>query len=142
MARWLVWCLSAIITSPALAADVVTRKPELSGAWTAVAAQRDGAIASELVGHRIEFDGERFRILKSGAVLFGGRFTADPQKAPAEIDFMIDEGDAKGQTWLGIFKIENATLTICDNAPDRRAPRQRDFDASRGSGYVCLQFQR
>jgi uncharacterized protein (TIGR03067 family) len=142
MARWLALCLLLLVTCPALAADVVSEKPELSGAWTAVAAQRDGASASELVGHRIEFEGERFRILKAGAVLFGGRFTADPEKAPPEIDFMVDEGDAKGQTWLGIFKIENGTLTICDNEPDRTAPRQRDFAAPKGSGYVCLEFQR
>jgi uncharacterized protein (TIGR03067 family) len=114
----------------------------LSGAWRAVAAERDGAAAAGLVGHRLEFDGGRFRILEADRVLFGGRFTAGAGKQPAEIDFTIDEGDAKGQIWLGIFKVEDRTLTICDNAPDTTAPRPRDFQAGQGSGHVCLEFQR
>jgi uncharacterized protein (TIGR03067 family) len=142
MPRRLVLCLVFFVTSPALAADVVSAKPELSGAWTAVAAQRDGASATDLVGHRIEFDGDRFRIFKADTVLFGGRFTADPAKIPPEIDFMIDEGDAKGQTWLGIFKIGIGMLAICDNAPDRTAPRPRGFAAPKSLGYVCLEFER
>jgi uncharacterized protein (TIGR03067 family) len=141
LARWLILSL-LLFSSPVLAADVVTGRPELSGMWQAVAAQRDGASAAELIGHHIEFDGDRFRIVRADSVLFGGRYAADPDKTPAEIDFTIDEGDARGQTWLGIFKIENGTLTICDNAPDRTAPRQRDFGAPKGSGYVCLEFKR
>jgi uncharacterized protein (TIGR03067 family) len=141
MARWSALCLLLFVTAPALAADEM-REPRLSGAWTAVAAQRDGAPASELVGHRIEFEGDRFRVLESGAVLFGGGFTANAEMTPPEIDFTIEDGEAKGQTWLGIFKTEDGTLAICDNAPDPTAPRPRGFDAFKGSGYVCLEFKR
>jgi uncharacterized protein (TIGR03067 family) len=115
---------------------------DLEGAWTATAAERDGAAAPELVGNRIEFMGDRFSIAKAGAVLIAGRVTVAPQAVPAAIDFAIEEGAAKGQIWLGIFKIENETLTICDNAPDAKAKRPSSFAAPKGSGHVCLQFRR
>ncbi|MGE0240076.1 MAG: TIGR03067 domain-containing protein [Parvibaculaceae bacterium] len=125
--------------APTLAADVVTG---LDGAWTAISAERDGAPAGELVGHRIEFKDDRFRILKDDNLLFGGHFTSDPGKTPAQIDFTIEEGAAKGQSWAGIYKIENEVLTICDNAANPAVPRQQGFTAPKGSGYVCLNFKR
>src|SRR4029453_1373259 len=112
------------------------------GIWTAVSAQRDGAAAGELVGNRIEFAGEHFRISKPDAVLFGGSFTTNRKEVPAQINFKIEEGDAKGQSWMGIFMIEGDILAICDNAPNPAAPRPTGFDAGKGSGYVCLRFER
>lgn len=125
-----------------LGVQSMAQKSDLEGGWTAVAAERDGAPADELVGHRIEFTGDRFRISKDGTVIFGGRVAAAPEKVPATIDFTNEEGQAKGQSWQGIFKIEKDTLTICDNAPDTTAARPGDFAAPKGSGYVCLQFGR
>lgn len=112
----------------------------LRGTWTAIEARRDGA-AVDLVGNQIEFTGDRFRISNAGRLLFGGGVAVNEAVVPAEIDFRIDEGQAKGQTWSGLFKIEKGLLTICDNAPDPSAPRPRDFDAPKGSGYVCLTFE-
>jgi uncharacterized protein (TIGR03067 family) len=143
MLRILVLSLLLSMSQHALGADVVTserQSPE--GVWTVTSAQRDGAAAGELVGNRIEFAGGRFQISKRGTVLFGGSFTTNLEKVPAQIDFKIEEGSAKGQSWLGIFKIENGPLTICDNAPNPTAPRQHDFDSPKGSGYVCLIFER
>ncbi|MGE0005311.1 MAG: TIGR03067 domain-containing protein [Parvibaculaceae bacterium] len=127
---------------PVLAADVVPPKDDLNGTWTAVSAERDGAAAGELLGNHIEFDGDRFRIVKGDNLLFGGRFTTDPDNTPAEIDFSVEDGLAKGQDWAGIYKIENDALTVCDNAPDPSAARPQDFAAPTGSGHVCLSFER
>jgi uncharacterized protein (TIGR03067 family) len=95
--------------------------------WWAIASSSQAAVS-------------RYR--KQGTVLFGGSFTTNLGEVPAQIDFKIEEGNAKGQNWLGIFKIENGALTICDNAPSPTAPRQHDFDSPKGSGYVCLIFER
>jgi uncharacterized protein (TIGR03067 family) len=127
---------------PGFASDVMAAKADLEGSWTAMSTERDGAPANDLMGHRIEFDGDRFRITKDGTLLFGGRFTANTDKTPAQIDFTIEEGPAKGQHWAGIYKLENDGLTVCDNAPNPAAPRQQDFTAPKGSGYVCLTFRR
>lgn len=138
----IVRCLSLLCWVFIMAGETMAQNSDLQGAWTATAAERDGAAAAELVGNRIEFTGDRFSIAKAGSVLFAGRATVAPQVDPATIDFAIEEGVAKGQSWLGIFKIENETLTICDNAPNPQAKRPDDFAAPKGSGYVCLQFKR
>jgi len=130
--------LSAVCS--ALAADMAAAGDGLDGAWTAMSAERDGAPANELVGHRIAFESDRFQITKDGSLLFGGRFATDPGKEPAQIDFAVEDGAAKGQNWAGIYKIENKELTVCDNAPNPAAPRRMEFTATKG--YVCLTFKR
>jgi uncharacterized protein (TIGR03067 family) len=138
---WMLF-LPLLVAPPALAADVVTEEPTLYGAWTAISAERDGTAASELIGHRIAFDGDRFHIRKENTVLYGGRFATNHEESPAQIDLAVEEGEAKGQDWVGIYKIENDVLTICDNAPDRSARRPREFASPKGSGHVCLSFKR
>jgi uncharacterized protein (TIGR03067 family) len=143
MLRILALSLLLFTSRQALGTDPVTsgrQNPE--GVWTATSAQRNGAAASELVGNRIEFAAGRFQISKQRTVLFAGSFTTNLDEIPAQIDFKIEEGSAKGQSWLGIFKFEAGGLTICDNAPSPTAPRPHDFDSSKGSGYVCLIFER
>ena len=81
---------------PVLAANLAAAEDGIDGAWTAISAERDGAPANELVGHRIEFDADRFRITKDGSLLFGGRFAKDSAKEPAQIDFAVEDGAAKG----------------------------------------------
>jgi uncharacterized protein (TIGR03067 family) len=134
--------LLLLVPTPVLAADLMAGETALDGAWTAISAERDGTAASDLIGHRIEFEGDRFQIRKESTVLFGGRFATKRDESPAPIDFAIEEGEAKGQSWAGIYKIEDEILTICDNAPDRSAPRPHDFAAPKGSGHVCLNFKR
>lgn len=138
----IVRCLSLLCWVFIMAGEAVAQNSNLEGAWTATAAERDGAAAAELVGNRIEFTGDRFSIARAGTVLFAGHTTVAPQAVPAAIDFTIEEGAAKGKNWLGIFRIENGALTICDNAPNPQAKRPNDFAAPKGSGYVCLQFKR
>lgn len=136
MRQWiLVLSLIFILTGHAMA-----RKSDLKGSWVAFAAERDGASADEIVGNSISFTGSRFSIEKAGKVIFAGHVVL-AKGTPAPIDFTIEKGEAKGEAWKGIFKIEKATLTICDNAPDTKARRPGDFAAPKGSGYVCLKFR-
>ena len=114
----------------------------LEGIWVAVEAERDGAAAAELVGHRLTFAGERFTIEADGKPIYAGTFRTDPQAQPTEIDFVQDEGEAAGQTWLGIYRLDGEELAICDNAPDTAAPRPAEFATSPGSGHVLLTFRR
>lgn len=126
----------------ATAAEVAPERARLEGAWTAVEAQRNGAAADDLVGHRLEFAGERFRISAQGRTLFAGTYSLDPAARPARIDFRHDEGEAKGQDWEGIYRLEGGRLTICDDAPNPALPRPREFATAPGSGYVMLVFGR
>lgn len=142
MARIVLMVIALLLAQPAWGADPVTSERDLEGTWSAISAERDGAAASELIGHRIEFAGDHFQIAGKDDVLFGGSFTVAAAQAPAFIDFKIAEGAARSQSWAGIFRIENGLLTICDNAPDPAASRPREFGAPKGSGYVCLTFKR
>ena len=114
---------------------------KLDGTWRAVAAERDGKNAADLVGHRLSFAGGKFTITRDGKTLFGGTYTVDAGKQPAQIDFANTEGTLKG-TWKGIYLLDGGTLKVCDNAPDMTKPRPTTFAATAGSGHVFVAFVR
>ena len=115
----------------------------LQGAWTATQAQRDGKAARDVVGHRLSFNGNRFRIeAKDGTPLFAGTVRVDPSAKPAAIDFQHTEGTLKGKAWKGIYAVEGDTLKVCDNAPNLAKGRPAAFEARSGSGHVLVTFTR
>jgi hypothetical protein len=59
---------------------------------------------------------------------------------PARIDFRYDEGDAKGQVWEGIYRLE-AVLGLRRRA-DTAKPRRTGFATAHGSGHVLVVFHR
>jgi uncharacterized protein (TIGR03067 family) len=128
-------------TIPVAAADVAAEQARREGDWTAVSAQRDGKDAADLVGHRLEFEGERFRISARGETLYAGTYAIDPATQPPHIDFRHVEGQAAGQTWQGIYWLEGRTLSICDNAADPAKPRPKELAAAPGSGHVLIVFR-
>ncbi len=131
--------LALVLVAPALADDPA----ELEGNWTALRAERDGRPAPELIGHRLEFSGDRFAITsKDGQPLYAGSFSVDNVTEPAAIDFVQDSGIAVGQTWEGIYRLDNGQLTIVDDAADPAQGRPSDFTTAMGSGRVLLVFAR
>jgi uncharacterized protein (TIGR03067 family) len=135
--------LRALPLAVLLAACTAGADPGLEGTWRAVEAERDGAPAPDVVGHRLSFSGERFRIVDAdGAPIYQGSWSADPAATPAAIDFVNDAGEAAGVTWLGAYALEDATLTTVDNAPDPTRPRPSELAAPAGSGYVMIVFAR
>ena len=133
---------SVLLVVGLLAACAAETQPaRLDGTWTAVSAERNGAAAPDVVGHRLAFSGNTFAITGGGRTIFGGTYTADFGKQPAEIDFVNTEATLRG-TWKGILRLDGATLRICDNAPDMTKPRPSAFAAPAGSGYVCIAFTR
>ena len=127
---------------PAGAADIASERARLGGAWLAVEAERDGAPAKEIVGHRLELSGDRFHISAGNRPLYAGTYALDPAAQTARIDFRHDEGEANGQTWEGIYQLAGGRLTICDDAPDTAKPRPAGFATSPGSGHVLVVFER
>jgi uncharacterized protein (TIGR03067 family) len=127
---------------PAMAADPAEEREKLEGAWTAISAERNGEEAAELVGHRLEFAGRRFHITAQGRILYVGSYAVEPEPQPAQIDFQHEEGEIAGGVWQGIYRLEDNTLTICDNAVDTSKPRPTEFRTAPGSGYVLIVFRR
>ena len=139
--RGIILAATVGLAAPVFAQDA--GQAALAGAWTATEAERGGAAAGELVGHRLVFDGDMFRIsAPDGQLLYEGTYQADPAADPSRIDFRHDAGQAAGQEWEGIYRLEGDTLTIVDDAPDPAKGRPAAFSAPAGSGHVLLVFRR
>ena len=125
------------VADPAAPAE----QAQLQGTWQAVAAQRNGAPAPDLVGHSLAFTKERFQITRDGKLLYGGTYTANIAARPAHIDFHQDEGTELRGEWRGIYRFEAGHLEIADNADDKSKPRPTAFVTTPGSGYVLVRFE-
>src|SRR5262245_49255477 len=137
------WLTLGAVLAPAFALRAEEAPKKLQGAWTATKAQRDGKAADDVVGHRLSFTGDRFQIRSAdGKSLYAGTVRVDPSAKPAAIDFEHTEGALKGKVWKGIYALDGDTLKTCDNAPNLDKGRPSTFEAKRGSGYVCITFNR
>ena len=139
MRHW-IWLLLiglfAVTTSPS-----AQPRATLDGVWRAVAAERDGKNATDVVGHMLTLGAGKFTITHDGKTVFAGTYTIDAAKQPAQIDFANTEGALKG-TWKGIYQLDGGTLKVCDNAPDMAKPRPTAFAAPAGSGHIFVAFVR
>lgn len=131
--------LAAVMIAGASLAQPAAR---LEGAWTAVAAERDGRPAPDVVGHRLTLAGGAFAIQRDGKTLYAGTYRTNSSATPMQIDFLQSQGELKGRTWKGIYRLEGDTLNTCDNAPAMDKPRPASFAAQPGSGYISIVFKR
>ena len=137
------WLILGTGLVPAFAQPAEDAYTKLQETWTAARAQRDGKTADEVVGNRLSFAGNGFRIQsRDGKLLYAGTVRVDPRAMPAAIDFEHSEGALKGKAWEGIYALDGDTLTVCDNAPNLDKGRPAAFEATSGSGYVLITFER
>ena len=116
---------------------------KLDGTWRAVAAERDGKSATDVIGHRLTLARGKFTITRGrdGKTLYAGTYKTDPAKRPAQIDFDNTNAGLKGN-WKGIYELDGVALKTCDNAPDTGKPRPNTFAAPAGSGHIFIAFTR
>jgi uncharacterized protein (TIGR03067 family) len=138
---YLAFCLSLSLVAEAWAADPAADPAKLQGTWQAVAAERNGAPAPDVVGHRLVFTKDRFQITREGKLLYGGTYAADASVQPARINFRQEEGSTLRGEWKGIYRFEAGRLEIIDNAVDMSKPAPTQFVTAPGSGYVLLRFE-
>jgi RNA polymerase sigma-70 factor (ECF subfamily) len=68
-------------------------------------------------------------------------FRMDPSKTPRAIDLTVVEGQLKGQTYHGIYKLEGDTYTICrPTLPDKARPTE--FATRPDSGLMLVVWKR
>ena len=143
MTRAMCWMILGTALVPAFAHPDEEPQEKLQGTGTATKAERDGEAADDVVGHRLSFTGDRFRLRsKDGKPLDEGTFRVDPRAKPAAINFEHTRGALKGKTWKGIYARDGETLTTCDNAPDLDKGRPATFEAKAGSGHILITFRR
>lgn len=123
-------------------AGVAARKPAavegdaklLQGEWVFAAQEGDGeqVPANLLLPLRLTIEGDTFAVRAQGQVLQEGTATYDAAKSPKAVDVAVTGGSDKGTRWLGIYKIDGDTVTLCFDPTGKKRPTE--FKAEKGSG--------
>jgi uncharacterized protein (TIGR03067 family) len=121
---------------------VAAGRRELTGTWQSVSYALDGKKASDDDMKKIQlvFDADgNTKALNDGKVFLASSTKIDPTANPATIDIIFAGGEGKGETALGIYKIEDGVLTICRSAPGKARPAE--FTSNAGSGLTLMSYR-
>jgi uncharacterized protein (TIGR03067 family) len=70
-----------------------------------------------------------------------GTIKLDPGKKPATIDLAITDGEDKGKSQVGIYKIDGNTITVCLAAPGSK-DRPTEFKSTEENGHILATLKR
>lgn len=132
------------LTATALAEDPAEAEARrLQGSWKVLAIEADGRKATAAEVEALQGAGWTF---KGSQVTFGdenapGRssFKLDPARTPRQIDLVALDGNQKGKTMEGIYRLEGGTLTICLSDPGKGRPKTFATEAGTGQGLIVLE---
>ncbi len=87
----------------------------LQGSWTFEALRTgDDEAKSETLGKRVFFvGGDSFVVFDAGKIVQAGTLQVDPTKTPRTLNFVVKQGDHRGETLLGIYQSEDDLLKAC-----------------------------
>ena len=107
----------------------------LQGTWTVTELELEGQkMAGALLANaRIVIKGLRFNSTGMG-VEYKGRLVLDTSTNPRQFDMKFDAGPEKGNTNLGIYKLDGDTWKIC--LAMRGTVRPSRFASTSGSGFA------
>lgn len=126
-------------------ADDNALKSELKrhqGTWIATSSTFDGQKAPVDIVRSIERIVADDHVVwkRDGKQFAGTKIVLDSTKEPNTIDVIPDGGPNRGERILGIYKLEQDTLTICMAAAGNSRPTE--FKAEKGSGWTLQTFKR
>lgn len=84
---------------------------------------------------KLALDGGKYR-LTVGAKKATGTYKLDAKTDPKAIDIKIEEGDGKGEAYLGLYKLDGDTLTICHTLNGKARPAKLESTAENGAILV------
>ena len=122
---------------------IAVGRQELAGTWQAVSYALNGNKATDQDMKKIQLviDAEgKTSALRESKVFIASTTKIDPTQGPMTIDMTYTEGDPKGTTSLGIYKIEDDLLTICRATPGKARPAE--FTSKPGSGDTLMTYKR
>lgn len=114
---------------------------KLEGAWVMVSGEDKGEKLPEEVVKKAKLTivGDKHTV-KVGEDTIIGTHKLNPSSKPKEIDATDTEGPFKGQTTLGIYKLEKGQFTVCFAAPGKDRPKE--FSAASGTGQFIHVWKR
>jgi uncharacterized protein (TIGR03067 family) len=118
-------------------------KDKLQGTWLiqSVEAAGDRVPKEDIENIRLTIEGDKYTETRDKAVEEKGTLKLDPTKSPKTIDFAIKEGMSEGETQLGIYKLDDDTLTLCLADPGDKE-RPKEFATKAGSRQFLIVFKR
>ena len=75
-----------------------------------------------------------------GKAIASGTSTFDPQANPKTIDFTPENGETKGELYLGIYELGPQVRRLCFAPPGK--PRPEAFQTRMGDGRILVTFER
>jgi uncharacterized protein (TIGR03067 family) len=107
----------------------------LQGTWSVTSLEVEGQkmTAGMLDGAQIVIKGNRFTSMGMGAV-YKGTLKIDASVKPARLDMKFSAGPEKGNTNLGIYKLDEDTWKLC--LAMRGDVRPSKFGSTPGSGFA------
>jgi uncharacterized protein (TIGR03067 family) len=122
---------------------------KLQGEWQVVEGERNGKKATR---ESAEIKDMRF-VFKDNELIVGiangngaerkSNFKLDPAKMPTEIDITSLDGQEKGQTTAGIYKLDKDRLTICmPYSPKNPGDRPKEFKAGADDNVLLIVLER
>jgi uncharacterized protein (TIGR03067 family) len=134
--------LSGMLTSRggADSGDDVLKK--LQGTWKFVSQEVDGQPLpkSELANQTITFAGDKWTVRRDGKVVQAGTHQFDPSKKPGQVDAVVNEGENKGSTMLGIFEMKGESFHVCFDPKGKNRPT--DFTSKAGRMTAVVERQK
>jgi len=109
-------------------------RKELAGTWQSTSLVKDGTAASEADAKKmtltIDEEGKATEVGQDGASV-AAAMVVDPSTNPMTIDITYAEGEMKGRTAPGIYRLENDILTVCRAATGGERPSEFSSKAGR-----------
>jgi len=105
----------------------------LQGTWTVAALEVDGQPVAAPGDAYVVIEGSRFASTGMGAE-YEGTLELDASASPPRIDMRFDKGPEKGNTNLGIYRLEGDSWTLC--LATRGTLRPATFESTPGSGIA------
>jgi uncharacterized protein (TIGR03067 family) len=131
--------LALLHSSPVLLVATAQEKQDkdlIQGEWKCLTIEKKAKVnKGPFIGAKWEFKGKEVIVYHEDKVRAKGTFVLDPQKKPGTITITGTDGDLQGRTVLGIYRIEENSLSLCNGDE-----RPKDF---KGAGKaVLLTFER
>jgi uncharacterized protein (TIGR03067 family) len=102
----------------------------LDGTWQVVSQTTDGKqdVIAKDAGDMVVVSGGRYTVKQGDREVCSGTFTLDATKTPMTIDNAVAEGDDKGKTARGIYRVAGDEVKVSWSRPGE-TDRPAGFDA-------------